>query len=478
MGLHLAHPFRIKQSAAQLASRNQPAQAQPGIGLNGILALGLWTLLWLGYNTHYGYALNRHFSDRPTYFIHGVRAFAPFLAAWIAFLMIFARAKRLFPWIISPLGLMLFYALIGLIASEAFSANPIDAMYYGANYLAIVMALLAIVPVKDPLPDLRRVLNFTWIIGTLMTLSLLGLIPFLGSEALIQSEGPVGVRAYGGGAEFLDMPMTRNTGFARYAAMSALVALPRLMRRGRIELRIIYGFFFVASLYALVLANGRTETLAFIGGVAIILFMEKTKRAVNTLVGAAFAILLGLRGFYTAFYFYITRTGHIDPTMTGRTVTWSMAMPYLWGSPWVGLGFQADRYLLQGQHMHNAFMHALFQSGFLGGGGVIIGVLITWGFMINYFFLNQPSDRSLIPPEIPAIFLFVTISSLTESTFAYFSAAWLLSAPIVPYVMALHWHMQKISVRDAKERAWRFRLAREKARLLDAPSPMPPSPAG
>jgi hypothetical protein len=95
--------------------------------------------------------------------------------------------------------------------------------------------------------------------------------------------------------------------------------------------------------------------------------------------------------------------------------------------------------------------------------------------MIKYFFLHQPADRSLIPPEIPAVFLFVTISSFTESTFAYFSAAWLLSAPIVAYVMALHQHMRRISVRAAQERAWQVRLARRKARVLELPLEAPPS---
>jgi len=67
----------------------------------------------------------------------------------------------------------------------------------------------------------------------------------------------------------------------------------------------------------------------------------------------------------------------------------------------------------------------------------------------------------LIPPEIPAIFLFVTISSITESTFAYYSATWLMGAPIVAYVMALHRHMGAVSAKAAQERAMRLQLARQ-----------------
>jgi len=471
MGIDLARPSLMKRRTGRLAPLNQVATPRGGISVNSLVAMGLWILLWGGYNTGYGYVLSPRFSVKPAYFIHGVRAFFPILATYIAFVIVFARSKRVFSWIIGPLGLMLFYAVIGLISSATYSPNPTYAMYFGANYLAIVMVLLAIVPVEDPLPDLRRVLNLTWTVGILITLSLLGAIPFLGTEALTETEtNPVGVRAYGGGKdEILDMASTRNTGFARYAAIAALVALPRLMKKSNnLAVRIMWGIVFIAALSGLVIANGRTETLAFMASVAVILGMERAKRTVNILIGTATAILLGLRGFFSGFFLYITRTGHFDPTMTGRTVTWEEGWHYLWDSPWVGLGFQADRFYLR-EHMHNAFLHVLFQSGFLGGGAILIGIVIVWGYILKYFFLQPPRDKSLIPPEIPAVFLFVTISSVTESTFAYFSAAWLLSAPIVPYVMALHRHVTRISAKETRERVLRVRLARRKARFLPYP---------
>jgi O-antigen ligase len=424
------------------------------------MGMGLWVLLWLGYNTGPGYLMDPNFPANTTDLIHGVRAFFPMLAAWFAVLMIFARSSRLFPWLMGPLGLMLLYAFMGLGSSATLSPEPIVALYWGANYLAIVLVLLAIVLVDDPLPDLRNVLTLTWIWGALVTLSLLGAIPFLGAQAIVETESsPVGVRAYAGSGVIMGMAATRNTGFARYAAISALVALCGLMRKGRLPVRIMWGIVFTASLYALIIANGRTETLAFVGGVAVILVAERAKRTVNILVAIAGAILLGLRGFYSGFFLYITRTGQIDTTMTGRTVTWEEGLHFLWKSPWMGFGFQADRYFLA-QHMHNAFLHVLIQSGLLGGLAILMGLAIVWYYMIRYFFVRQPRDKSLIPPEIPAVFLFVTISSLTESTFAYFSAAWLLSAPIVAYVMALHRYMRRITAKAVQEQVLWARLAR------------------
>ncbi|HMD85558.1 MAG TPA: O-antigen ligase family protein [Terriglobia bacterium] len=478
MGVDLAKPLELKRGAGRPVPRNQFAKPRRGISVNALVGMGLWILLWAGYNTDIGRVMKPTFPANTIDFIHGVRAFFPMLAGWFALLMIFVRSNRLAYWIMGPLGLMIVYAATGLVSSVTVSIDSIDALYYGANYLAIVLVLLAIVPVERPLPDLLNVLRLTWILGTILTLVLLGAIPLLGSQVMIQTEAsPVGVRAYSGLGAVMGMASTRNTGFARYAAISALAALPMFMRKGKMAVRIFWGILLAASLYALVLANGRTEIVSFIAGLFVILGAEKTKRTLNFLLGIAAAILLAFRGFYSKFYLYFTRGARFDPTLTGRTQGWVKGWHLIWKSPWMGLGFQADRHYL-GLHMHDAFLHALIQSGILGGVAIFIALGIVWYYTIRYFFRNQPSDRSLIPPEIPAIFLFVTLSSLTESTFAYYSAAWLLSAPIIAYVMALHQHMRKISLQASQERELRIRLARRKSRVL-APLPeVPPAAAG
>ena len=469
MGVDVAKPLRLKRGVDRLFPVDQSAKPRRKISTNALLGMGLWVLLWSGYNTEIGRVMQPNFPANATELIHGVRAFFPMLAGWAACLMIAARSNRLFPWIMGPLGLMLLYAATGLVSSATLSINPTDALYYGANYLAIILVLLEIVLVEDPLPDLLKVLRLTWIVGTILTLALLGAIPILGSQAIVETEAsPVGMRAYNGAGTILGMASTRNTGFARYAAISALVALPGLMRNGKRVVRIIWGILFAASLYALVVANGRTETLAFFASAIVILAAERAKRMVNLLVGTAAAILLGLRGFYSELFRYLTRTGHIDLTMTGRTVYWQQGWRLLWKSPWVGFGFQADRYYLAGAHMHNAFLHVLIQSGFLGGGAILIGLAIVWYFLIQDFFLRQPTDKSLIPPEIPAVFLFMTISSVAESTFAYYSAAWLLSAPIVAYAIALHRKIQRALAAAARERGKTMRFGRRRPRELDS----------
>jgi hypothetical protein len=125
--------------------------------------------------------------------------------------------------------------------------------------------------------------------------------------------------------------------------------------------------------------------------------------------------------------------------------------------------------------MHNAFLHVLVQAGILGGGAILLALGVVWFFTLKHFYFEQPKDRSLIPSEIPGVLLFVTISSFAESTFAYFSAAWLLSAPIFGYVMALEFKSRKSRAIAAWARRQIARDARRRSRNLVSPEkPSPP----
>lgn len=473
-----AATLRLKRAAARPARPLPLARPAQGLSKNALCGIALYALLWLGYNTYYTYVDYPDFLTNTTYLIHGIRAFFPMTAAWFACLLIFIRAKRVTAWIMGPMGLVLMFGLVGMASSWTMSVRPLDAMYWGVNYLAIGLVLLAVCLVDDPLPDLLAVLKFTWFVGILITLSLLGAIPFLGAGTLSVGEGEyVGPRAYGAEQEVMGMPSTRNTGFARYAAISALVALAAVIRKGRPFPRALWGIVLGASLYALYLANGRTETLAFVVGLLVILSAERAKRVVNFLVTVGAGLLLGLRGFYSAFYLYITRTGHFDPTLTGRTLLWEGNIRLFELSPWVGLGFQADRYFGAG-HVHDAFLHVLVEAGILGGGAILLALGIVWYHLIRLFFLKPPADKSLIPPEIPAVFLFVTISSFTESTFAYFSAAWLLSAPIIAYAVALRRHVRRANMRAAREHALQVLLERRRSQNAHHPLRVTHTPLG
>jgi O-antigen ligase len=437
--------------------------------VNTLLAIGLWLLLWSGYNTGLLYVESPDFGSNLMFFIHGVRAFFPILAGWIAFLVMLSRMGRAMNWIIGPLGLFLFYALMGLASSVTLSRDTTEATYWALNYLSVILVLVAIVSAENPLPDLSKLVFFNWIVSTVLTFSLLGAVPFLGRFAGGGAYSEMGVRStYTGAGTILGMTSTRNTGFGRYAAIATLAGLARL-RTGKRLHRIIWAGVFLVSLYALFLSNGRTEIAAFIVSALLVLYADKSKRVVYVVGGIAMAILLGMRGFYKAFFDYFTRgAGHVDLTMTGRTVTWHDGLKLINTSPWIGLGFQADRLYLD-QHMHNALLLALAQSGFLGGIALTLGVFLISFLIVRDFFIVRPRNKDLIPAEIPGIFLFVVVSSIAEGTFAYFSAAWLLSAPIVVYVLTLHQQIRQSTLAAASARARRILFRRRQLREEPAP---------
>jgi O-antigen ligase len=445
----------LKKASPRRPAQSPEARLQRKQRINTYIALGLWGLLWCGYNTSNAFVRSPGFPRNTTELIHGVRAFFPIVAGWIALMIIFSRAQRVVRWIMGPLGLFLLYCLVGLASSLLLSIDPIDALYWGANYLAIILVLLAIISVDNALPDISKLLTFNWFVSTGLTFMLLGLLPFMGgpidADADVYSASAVR-HSYNGGGEILGMAGARNTGFGRYAAIAALAGLAR-MRRGKRWERVAWGAEFLIATYALILSNGRTEVFAFIVSAALILYADKSKRVIYFLGAIGMSILLGLHGFFRAFYAYFTRTGHFDFTFTGRTDTWHLGILLFSDSPWVGLGFQADRiYLPFQQHMHNAFLSALVQSGVIGGAALFIGLIVIGVLAAKYFFLRPLRNKEFIPPEIPGIFVFLIVSSIAESTFAYFSAAWLLTAPIVIYVLALDRQVRQSSAVLAKQR--------------------------
>ncbi len=372
--------------------------------------LGLWGLLWGGYNTGLSYLQSPLYPSDFTYFVHGTRALFPMAAGWISLLILVTRANQVMRWIMGPLGLILLYACLGLASSITISDLPSEAIYWGVNYLSIVLVMLAILSLEYDLPDLSKLLIFNWIIAIILTFGMLGAVPFLGRPSSDGSDSDayteMAVRTtYSGGGTIMGMASSRNTGFARYAAISALAALARF-RTGSRTHRIIWGVVFLISTYALILSNGRTEVFSFIVGALLVMYADKSKRVIYTLAGVAFAILLGFKGFYSAFYLYFTRTGHFDFTMTGRTLVWQEGLHLLDQSPWVGLGFQADRIYLRLQHMHNAFLSAMIQSGVIGAAAIFMGLAITGYLIAKYFFLRPLRNKALYPCGNPRDFSF------------------------------------------------------------------------
>lgn len=398
-----------------------------------------WLLLWAGYNTGIYVVQTANFPANWLQLVHGVRAFFPLLAGWLA-LVVLLRKGGARKWALAgPLGLCGLFAGVGMISSVFISKFPLNALYWACMYASVVVVLIAVCSGEDALADIARVIEANWTIDIFFLVGLLVALPFLGRDALTATTGsPVGVIAYNGlianHQSVLGMASTRNTGLARYAAVAGLVALGRLMK-GRAWTRIVWVSILAIALYALVLAQARTETVGFFAGVLGILALRKSRRTILIGMGSLAVALLWVLGFFQKLWEFGTRGQGFNPTLTGRTVQWMEGLAATKQSLWIGLGFQADRYYLHGIQLENAVFHALIQAGILGTVAFVAAFVLAWFLLVKLY--ASPISCHL-PDEIPGILAFFTVMSVTEST-AFYGANWLLVAPVFAYIQVLAW---------------------------------------
>src|SRR5579864_3491972 len=122
MASEAVRPLRRSQGVRRPVPVRQLAPYRARVRFNTILGVGLWALLWLGYNTGPWWLADSGFPHHSVLeLFHGIRAYAPMLGGWIAVIVIFSRAERLSRWMVSPVGLVVMYGLVGLFASMAVS---------------------------------------------------------------------------------------------------------------------------------------------------------------------------------------------------------------------------------------------------------------------------------------------------------------------------------------------------------------------
>jgi O-antigen ligase len=403
-----------------------------------IVPAGLWLMVWAGYNTGIGRLVAPDFPTGAMDLLHGVRAFFPFIAAYIAIIMLLLR--RPFPgWIFKgPLGMLLIYALVGTISSIFLSQEPVTALYWAGEYGAVLVVLMAILADSNSLQRVLRLIVFNWSLVGVIMVGLLLALWFMRDVAFAEMDyAPFKIFVFGGniaGTSMWGMPATRNTGFGRYAGIAAIVALSQVWE-GKRWTRVAWSLIFLFSVGSLVISQARTAILGFLPACFVFLWLKR--RSIPLLgTGIVFTILiLGITDSYEAFWDYLTRGSPFDLTLTGRTLTWREGWNVVFQeSPWLGLGFHADRIYLQGMHMHNAFLQALIQSGLLGTVFFLAAFLKIWIFLIRTYLFPQKRGGLPFRAEIPAILLFVTVASISESTIAFYGAVLLFAAPLFAYI--------------------------------------------
>jgi O-antigen ligase len=398
----------------------------------------LCLLVWSGYNTHIYYCMDPLFPKGFINFVHGVRAFFPMMAGVIAAFQL-AQRRSLPRWLgLGPLFAILLYAGIGLASSLFVSPEPIGAAYWAFQYISVIVVVMAVASGPEPEAHLGRYIAVNWGCCAAICMGLLAGIPLLGSATVSQTAGsPLGVMAYGRvPGEVMGMAGTRNTGFGRFAGIVILVGLAKLLhdRRDKKTLFIWTPLTLAAGL-ALLLSQARTSWVSVAVAAVVLLARAPTRwRVPLIMIGLLSLPVLWLTPFGHLFLLYLTRGKGVDPTLTGRTATWVMGWQALQQSPWVGLGFWADRFILEGRNMHNTFLQALVQSGLLGFIPFVIALVLGWMGILRFYSTKPAGEASSLPGELLGVMTFFTVYSMTEITCSFYSVGWMAMAPLFAHV--------------------------------------------
>lgn len=407
-----------------------------------LLPLALWGMLWFSLSA--GDIRGISSAGSPAVFFHGLRATLPLAAGAVGVVIILAkmsRQPRRGILLLGPLGLVAVYGLVG-IGSSLLSPNWPTALYWAGAYLSVPLVLWAIAWGPGTLDGLRRLINFNWLIIVLAIVALFAwalLYRNLGSTVLNLSTilecEDLGHRGLWYGK------ILRSTGVGRYAAIASIFALSLLWQP---RWRFLSGFILLASLILLVTSCARGAIIPFFAVAPLVILLHGGKRAA---VAAVLAVLIlvalawstGLHDVFLDRWIF-GGSWSAASNLTGRAEVWAAGWSLFKESPLFGFGFHADRLLLDGKHMHNAFMHALVQTGLMGT-VPFVGALL-WGWFLLFKALRNlphlPEGHKPLLIQTGGVLAFLSLRAFPESTGAFFGVDLLLLAPLLLYVQVLN----------------------------------------
>jgi len=322
----------------------------------------------------------------------------------------------------NPVGFFFYYCVVGL-AVSFFSPEKLTALYWGGAFLAPVLVVWIIHSGKDILERIRKVLYVNYAASFFIFMLLLPDIYSYG---------------FGGKMRFMfyELPFglgeMRANGVARFALVLIIISGVRLLSQKNVW-RYIWAVPLILSAYTLMQTQSRTALLG-LGVTAVLLVYILGLRWQFVFLGPAAVFVLWRSGFQYRAH------GSLEQlvNLTGRQLTWQQAVVEIKKSPFLGWGFHADRILLDSQHMHNSYLHAMLHGGIVGLVFFVAAVFSIWYVILKEKVLKRIKDADGInrPFLIESVLIigFFTARSFFESTAAFFGVDLLLFIPAAAYV--------------------------------------------
>lgn len=387
-----------------------------------LATVALWLMVWAGMYSEVSAFRWERLLEGPMDFALALRPFLPILAA-AACAVILARSGRIsLSFTKGPVLALSVYGLIGMFFFFL-SPEPFVSLYWAALFLSPVFAAWALVNQGDPERQAQALMTVNMAI-----VSVIVLFYFAGPLRPILMGAP-NPRLY-------ELPfglgLQTANGVGRFAGVLALVALSRVRHR-ELYLKAPWLALLAVSLVSLALSQSRTAILGFIAGSLLIVLANRKFSwlvigvpAISYLVYNAWFVWRFRGSFETAFF------------LTGRETTWRKVLAISLRSPLTGHGFHADRLMVEGEHVHMAYLHSLIQSGLLGALFFTAAMAGLWWILARNRVLQRLAsvggEANFLMTESVAVLGFMTARSFFESTAAFYGVDLLLLVPAMAYI--------------------------------------------
>lgn len=387
-----------------------------------IVSVLLWLMVWAGMYSDVSAFRWERLLEGPVDFVLGLRPFMPLLAA-VACAVLLAKSGRVaLSFTRGPVLALSIYGLVGMFFFFL-SPEPFVSLYWAALFLSAVFAAWALVNQEEPERQVRALMAVN-----VALVAVIVLFYFSGPlwPILMGAPNPRLYRLpFGLGVQ------TAN-GVGRFAGILALVALSRIRHR-ELHWKIPWLALLAVSLASLALAESRTAILGFVGGLLLIVLANRKFSWLVLVVPGIFYLL------YNAWFVWRFR-GSFETAffLTGRETTWKKVLAISLRQPLAGHGFHADRLMVEGEHVHMAYLHSLIQSGVLGALFFAAAIFGLWWLLVRNRILQRlasiEGEANFLMTESVAVVGFMTARSFFESTAAFYGVDLLLILPAVAFI--------------------------------------------
>jgi hypothetical protein len=349
-----------------------------------------------------------------------------------------------------PEALWLYYGLVCLISS--IYTNPwFNYSYWGFAYLSVFSATEVFMNAQQALERAEKLNRLNWLLASVLLLAII-----LVARGQLLAETRLGLSGYGIHnriGEVAGMPMIRNSGISRLAAVPAIVAFIFLWhRRGFSQL--FWASVFLSSAYLVWVMQSRGSLASFIFALCLMVFLLGGRARLFGILLAVSGVAVLLLGLIPGesvhqIYLYATRgeQGARLASMSGRVSIYHESWSRITEALFIGYGPQADRRLLFPiGNASNGALYALLCGGFLGGLGYVGGLLVGWLMLLRVArrrYWLEPTHRITLL-QVAGIMMFFTLRSYPENSAAVFSIDLLLQLSAIVYLGELDRAIRRI----------------------------------